>query len=589
MNSSISLSNFISATKVKNYLLNDPLLDWLNLYGKQNNLQKNNSDNKFSNFLKDKGIEFEEKVFNHIRKKYYSKTVNSDYSFKDNQNDIMGFYHQKYLETLELMDHGVPIIFHGVVFNLEENLFGIPDIIIRSDYINKILNYACIENIDEMNIGCKFSNRWHYLVIDIKFSNLVFSLDKKTLNNVGMFSYYKSQVMIYNKCLGEMQNYLPKNAYILGRKWRMGNKKGNNSFDYLGKVDIFGKDKDILAKMESAVKWIQELRQNGSTWDIYNPHRVELYPNMNNSNYDGEWRHIKNNIAKRNKDITSLWNCGVKERNNCFKRKIYDWQDEECNAESLNIKGKRAKILDSILDINRTKEDIVYLPRTIRNSENLAKISKNKIEFFVDFETVNDLNDNFKKLPYTNFSTCIFMIGCIANFYCESGIYKSEFKCFIVEDFSKKEEKRVIDEWLNYMDLMSFKYSTLNPKIYHWSNAEPNFYKSAVLRNKKVFDWRQLNFVDMLEIFKSEPICIKGVLGYGLKEVSKALYKNGIIKTTWDMDMDGRIAMLEAEEAMTESKSLGVLFSEMEIVKVIKKYNYIDCQVLFEILGFLRC
>ena len=54
------------------------------------------------------------------------------------------------------------------------------------------------------------------------------------------------------------------------------------------------------------------------------------------------------------------------------------------------------------------------------------------------------------------------------------------------------------------------------------------------------------------------------------------------------MDMDGRIAMLEAEEAMTESKEKNKLFSEMEIVKVIKKYNYIDCQVLFEILGFLR-
>ena len=54
------------------------------------------------------------------------------------------------------------------------------------------------------------------------------------------------------------------------------------------------------------------------------------------------------------------------------------------------------------------------------------------------------------------------------------------------------------------------------------------------------------------------------------------------------MDMDGRIAMLEAEEAMSESKKQNKLFSKMEIVKVIKKYNYIDCQVLYEILEFLR-
>ena len=587
MNSNISpFYDFISATKIKNYLLDDPLLDWLNLYGEKNGFFKKKEDNKFSTFIKQKGIDFEERIFNHIRSKYYTKTLDFEFT-KD--TDILEFYLKKYDNTVELMNHGVPIIFHGVIFDLDNNLFGIPDIIIRSDYINKILNYPIIENIEDMNIGCKFSNRWHYLVIDIKFSNLVFRNTGKLLNNVGMFPYYKSQVMIYNKCLSYTQNYQPNNAYILGRKWRRGNKKGNNSFDYLGKVDIFGKDKDIYTKTENAIEWIRDLKENGAEWDIYKPNRTELYPNMNNSNYDGEWRHIKKEIANKNKDITSLWNCGIKERNNCFKRKIYDWNNIECNAETLNLSGKKAKILDNILDINRNTEDIVYSPRTLRNLDNLKKLEKDQVEFYVDFEAVNDLNDNFKKLPYTNFGTCIFMIGCISNYYDKDlEEYKSEFKCFIVKNFSKKEETKIIEEWLNYMDTMSLKYDIDKPKIYHWSNAEPNFYKNAVLRNKKIFDWRKLNFTDILDIFKEEPICIKGVFGYGLKEVSKALYGYGIIKTTWDMDMDGRIAMLEAEDAMSESKNLGVLFSEMDIVKVIKKYNYIDCQVLFEILEFLR-
>ena len=56
-------------------------------------------------------------------------------------------------------------------------------------------------------------------------------------------------------------------------------------------------------------------------------------------------------------------------------------------------------------------------------------MEKDKVEFYVDFETVNDLNDNFKKLPYTNFGTCIFMIGCIANYYDKDlEEYKSEFR-----------------------------------------------------------------------------------------------------------------------------------------------------------------
>ena len=68
----------------------------------------------------------------------------------------------------------------------------------------------------------------------------------------------------------------------------------------------------------------------------------------------------------------------------------------------------------------------------------------------------------------------------------------TNFKCFIVEDFSRKEEKKIINEWLNYMDLMSQKYETANPKIYHWSKAEPNFYKQAIIRNKQLFTGNNL-------------------------------------------------------------------------------------------------
>ena len=138
------------------------------------------------------------------------------------------------------------------------------------------------------------------------------------------------------------------------------------------------------------------------------------------------------------------------------------------------------------------------------------------------------------------------------------------------------------------MDEMSIKYSIPNPKIYHWSKAEPNFYKQAIIRNKQVFNWKKLNFVDILDIFKEEPISIKGVLNYGLKDVSKGLHKLGFIKTIWQNDMDGRIALLEASEAMNKSKKDNLKFSEMEIVKNIEKYNYVDVRVIDEIIEFLR-
>ena len=133
------------------------------------------------------------------------------------------------------------------------------------------------------------------------------------------------------------------------------------------------------------------------------------------------------------------------------------------------------------------EDNIIFNPRRIKKKENVEKLEESNLEFICDFETVNDLDDNFKRIPYSNFETCIFMIGLITNIRKDGKLVDTNFKCFIVEDFSRKEEKKIINEWLNYMDLMSQKYETANPKIYHWSKAEPNFYKQAIIRNKQLF------------------------------------------------------------------------------------------------------
>ena len=94
--------------------------------------------------------------------------------------------------------------------------------------------------------------------------------------------------------------------------------------------------------------------------------------------------------------------------------------------------------------------------------------------------------------------------------------------------------------------------------------------------------------MDLLKVFKSEPIIIRGAFRYGLKEIASNLYNLGFMDTIWDMDMDGRIAMIKAEEALKESKINKIKFSDIEIIKTISKYNYIDCQVVYEILEFVK-
>ncbi len=73
-----------------------------------------------------------------------------------------------------------------------------------------------------------------------------------------------------------------------------------------------------------------------------------------------------------------------------------------------------------------------------------------------------------------------------------------------------------------------------------------------------------------------------------LKTYRKDYINYGIIETIWKDDMDGRIALLEAVEAMNKSKLENIKFSEMEIVKSIEKYNYVDVKVIDEIIKFFK-
>ena len=120
------------------------------------------------------------------------------------------------------MKGGVPIIYQCLVINFKEKLFGYPDLIVRNDYLDKITNFKNTYPIQEEGNG------WYYVVVDIKYSNLVFKRNKDTLVNQGMFSCFKSQLMIYNTCLSKMKNYDPKIAFILGKMAKR-QKNGNNS------------------------------------------------------------------------------------------------------------------------------------------------------------------------------------------------------------------------------------------------------------------------------------------------------------------------------------------------------------------------
>ena len=71
-------------------------------------------------------------------------------------------------------------------------------------------------------------------------------------------------------------------------------------------------------------------------------------------------------------------------------------------------------------------------------------------EFYVDFETVSNVNDDFSKIPEQNGQNLISMIGCG---HMQDG--KWVFQCFIVERLDEVSEAEAIDKWLAHMAAVS--------------------------------------------------------------------------------------------------------------------------------------
>ena len=207
------ISEWVSATETRNYILDDPLLDYFNLYGKMNSITVDSKVNEldFANFIRNKGITFEDKIINYIY-------ANHNKNFRKIAESNEEYSTVRAKQTFDAMKEGIPIIYHGVLHDNEEKMYGIPDIIIRSDYINNLFEVPVLSGEDKYISAPLISEKYHYLIIDIKFAGLNLNHEGKYLLNNNEYPAYKSQIYVYNYILGKLQGFMPDCAYILGRR-----------------------------------------------------------------------------------------------------------------------------------------------------------------------------------------------------------------------------------------------------------------------------------------------------------------------------------------------------------------------------------
>jgi len=569
---------WISATKTYNYMTDDPLIDWLENTGVKKRVRSDSIDKSvitetFSDFIKRKGIDFEQHVINHIHENIHPVVKVSDYYTIDGVK-----------KAKELMTAGVPILHSVPLCHTSSKTYGVADLVVRSDYLLSLAPNV-VQETEELLHGSRLSPNYHYVIIDIKYSTLRLNSKGRCLLNQGSMAAYKSQVWIYNRALSEFQRYTPKSAYILGRRWTYTSKKKTYSnescFDRLGVVDMVGYDALIIKKAHSAVKWCRDVRNNGMKWTVKPPTRDELYPNMCRDNF--RWNSTKKEIANNLGEISQVWMCGVKNRRVAFSNGVRDWRDPRATAERLGVTGKRAVIVDKMLTINNQDENTV-LPLTI--TENTMKWRDVKNEIFVDFETFSDvfLNEEEKVTDQPRVNL-IYQIGL--GYVDETGW---TYKYFICHEPTKKEEYRVMKEFMDFMVERDF------PTAWYW-HAEDNFWKRSCRQQferpdishedkEEIIHWNMSeHWRDMRKLFVGEQVVVKGCFGYALKPIGRALKNMNLITTPLESECtNGLTAMVQAWKCYKKFDRPW----KCGAMKDVTQYNEYDCRVLCDILTYLR-
>lgn len=596
-------NDWVSATATHNYF-NEPLLDWFK-YAYQpkkkgivakikSNVKKlSNKINNVNDYICQQGNLFESEIVKLIYKRIGKQhIVKLNFDAKDEKG---------YKETLKLMKLGKYIILSGVVQNKKNKTYGIPDILIRSDVMHLLVDTKVLESKEEkINAPLLGLKKWHYRVIDIKYMTLQLRSDGKNLLNAGHLPAYKAQLRIYNHALGKMQGYEPEQAYLLGRRWVSMQKGkqvfGDSCFDKLGVVDYQELDVKYIDMTNDAVKWVKECKsEKAKKWNVttYPLERKELYPNMSN-HMDGEWRPLKEKIAKDNYELTTLWNVGKKHREIAINNGIYGWNDKNCCAQNIGIKGKIGQTINQIILINQEQEKKKSMQKLIQPEKIKCNLYdwkiKDKIELFIDFEYKNAVFDNYIVLPIADKSQLLFTIGVG---YIEPKNQKWIFKHFTVEHLNEDYELKICEEFLQYLIKMNKKFNMKKMKCWHWSPAEPTMFKNVLLKHKilnTLWNKAAIQWCDMLKIFKEEPIVIQGCFNFKLKSVAKAMYEHGFISSLWEESKitNGQNALIYTVNADQIALKQKIPMIHMPIVQAVVKYNEMDVKVLQEILHYLR-
>ncbi len=589
---------WVSASRTRNHVLGQPLLDWLDRYGEEHGFERDpeHEPTDFLHFLFGQGNAFEAAVVEHLRGLVEVRTIVPEDAGREVRQDLAVAE-----ETFAAMTEGVPIIFQGTLRDAETRTYGGPDLLVRSDVLAALFPESFNEaqaaaRAPDLGIGER-----HYRVVDIKYSTLHLAAGGE-LGNGGSAPAYKAQVYLYNRALGRLQGYLPPDAFVLGRGWEQRKKgappRGTSCMERIAPVaNSYASRSGILSvQAEEAVAWVRRLRKEGGAWSaLPEPSVEELRPNAGGD--DNGWSGAIKRIVKESEDLTRLWWVGAEKRRDANRKGLTRWTDPRVTPEALGVTGKTtAPTLQALLDVNREPGPDVR-PARIEAARG-EWIEEAPAEFYVDFETVNDLGDDFSRIPERGGQPLIFMIGCG---HMEEGEWR--FECFITDRLDERSEAEIIDAWFEHMTAVRARLAPgASPKVIHWAPHEERTLETdfdAAVRRHEATGWQHTrtgqpwphpNWFDFLNrVVKKEPVVVRGSHAFGLKAVTNAMHDLGLVETKWgEGPVDGLGAMVGAWWCDRQAAEAGGSMRNLDLMDSIERYNEVDCKAMMELVRYLR-
>lgn len=506
-------NDYIDSSSFVNYMLDIPIFDYLAMYNYEKEPDAFNENIRIQSNLH----------YNYRIIELKRKCIDMNYYF----DDLTDYKNRESVDlTKQMIKENVQVIFNGCLRCDNLRLFTHFDVLIHSSIIRDFLD---VDLNNESFVG--------YYQLLIVYNN---NRDPKK-NNVILYGKQK----VLDSSLSFDSQFTQPRAFILS----------NENIIYTINLN----KQHLFYKMNEAYKWINDLRENGRSWDLFNPTRHELLPNAKHGSTYG-YKRIIQSIISKNDELTSYNDITLEKRNDYFMRKL---SINEALIES------NKPFLKSVADLRGTKKVSCDLSKLV--------VPKKRI-FYVDFEYINSFH--FKRnfsIPDTNH---LYLIGVL---------YEKDnnwlYKAFVPKQIDYEShlsscEVQNIRDWINFMDSFGTPYCVMN-----WSTAEQSMLAS--LSKQYHFELEEtIEWIDLLKLFKTTInfVC-DGMKTYSLKDVAKSMYKLGFIKTLWnDNVMNG----LEANILLIPNFTKGdYVLEQCDSLSDIIDYNEIDCRVMMELFEFV--